>query len=81
MSEILGATAAIVCVSLWLRALADAARRDDSDFAGTPFIHLRLAWIALIGATGPIGALVYYVVARPHLPELDVDLSRNTHDR
>jgi hypothetical protein len=78
---LLGATAAVACVSLWLRALADAARRDDSDFAAVPHSQKRPVWIAFIAATGPIGALVYYIVARPKMPAVPADVLPHSHDR
>ena len=81
LSGLLGATAAVVFVSLWLKALADAARRVDSDFAAVPHSQKRLVWIAFIGATGAVGAVVYFIVARPKMPEVAADVLPHAHDR
>lgn len=78
---LLGAAALVAMLTLWLRALADAARRHGLDFAAAPITRSRGTWIAIIAATGPVGALAYYLLARPKMPQVDVELSLRDHDR
>lgn len=78
---LLGATAAVAVLSLWLRAFADAARRPEADFAAAPLTRRRGAWLTIIAGAGPFGALVYYLAARPKMPPLDPEFSSRGHER